>query len=79
MCPETQRETPQEHVRNALAILRACGHDTGDGGASLYDTEDIEAVVNRLQLAIAALESEPVAGEPVHDPNCPRRCYNPAF
>lgn len=48
-------ETPQEDVRNALAIIQANFEMSGDDGLHLSH-DDVTAVMLRLQLAVSKLE-----------------------
>jgi hypothetical protein len=60
-----ENETPQEHIRNAMAILLGCAQAWASNSEVLkhpdyvaITSEDFDAAVNRLNVAVAKLELE---------------------
>lgn len=52
-------ETPQEDIRNAVAILQAAGawrRDEHGPAAVTFSTRDYSAIIDRLTCAVAKLE-----------------------
>lgn len=54
---ERARETPQEDIRNALAILDSARFLGGDPLLVSYAVRDLEAIERRLWSAVRKLES----------------------